>query len=327
MFLRFARSTQPYVLIILSLILGTIWFTVPVTSYYCIAPHISTFHWLNNLSNSTAFLARLLGYFSLIIMASLVIQLNTKYLFIGQRSYLPGFIFLLLSLIFHQTQNFHFIFWVGILLLFAIDRIISTYRYENLSYRVFDAALLTGLSAIFYPPALFLLVFFYITLLLLRPFYWREWVLLFIGLVLPFYFLFAYLFFFDYPESAAFITSYFDMLRFKCTKLQFSTIETITLYFVLFISFISSLHLIRTMGNIKILARKSFYLFFFLAICLLLLYLFVPQTSKEIFVLMAIPFSYLLAFYFQSGKTTRLKIILFDMMVIAIILIRYIHGI
>lgn len=325
MFLRFARSTQPYTLIFLTLAVGVMWFTMPMQNNYCNVPSISLYHWITHLSESSGFLPRLTGMVLLLFMASLIIQLNTKYLFIGQRSYLPGMLFLLLSLLLHQTQNFHPIFLAGILLLLAIDRLLSTYRYEGLANQIFDAALLTGLSAVFYPPLFFLILFFLIALLILRPFHWREWTLVIIGMALPFYFTYALLYFFDKPESSHFISSYINLLAFSCQGLKPSATESIVFYYVIFIVVIALFYLLRIMGNIKILARKSYFLFMLLALHLLLIYWLVPQAGKEIFILLAIPVSYFLAFYFQWGRQTRFRMITFDILTLSIILIRYIH--
>lgn len=325
MFLRLARSTQPYILILLMLAVGVMWFTVSIKTNYCNIPNISIYRWIDHLSEDTGLLARFTGLASLLLMASLVIQLNTKFLFVGQRSYLPGILFLLLSLLFYKTQHFHPIFWAGILLLLALDRLISTYRYDNLSYQVFDAAFLIGLAATFYPPLFFLLLFLLLTLPILRPFYWREWVMVFIGMAIPFYFTFAILYLFDKPESNHFFSTYIDLLTFSCHKLQTSTTTSIVLSFVALILLVAILHLLRMMGNIKILARKSYYIFFLLIIHLAMLYWLVPQVGNEIFILLAIPVSYIMAFYFQSARYTRLMLILFDILVISIVLIRYLN--
>lgn len=62
-----------------------------------------------------------------------------------------------------------------------------------------------------------------------------------------------------------------------------------------------------------------------LALNLLLIYWLIPQAGKEIFILLAIPVSYLLTLYFLSDRQTRLRLILFDALVISAILIRYIN--
>lgn len=326
MLLRFARSTQPYVLVIVMLAVGVMWFTVPVGGESCNVPAISIYRWLYDLSKSNGFLIHLTGLVSLLLMASLVIQLNTKYLFIGQRSYLPGILFLLFSLLVHQSHNFHPVLWAGILLLFAIDRLLGTYRYDSLSYRVFDAAFFIGLSAVFYPSLLFLLLFCLLVLPILRPFYWREWLLVLVGMALPFYFTYALLYLLDKPESSHFFSSYINLLTFHCEGLKPATTGSlIVFYFIIFMLLLSVFHLLRTMGSIKILARKSYYIFFLLILHLLLLYWLVPQVGREIFILIAIPVSYLMAFYFQSGRLSRFKLILFNLLVLTIILLRYIY--
>jgi hypothetical protein len=325
MFLRFARSTQPVTLILLTLMVGIMWFTVPIKNDYCNAPAISICSWISRLADNTSLPARLTGMASLLLMASLIININTKFLFIGQRTYLPGMLFLLLALMLHQTQSFHPIFWAGLLLLFALDRLLGTHRYEGLANQVFDAALLTGLAAVFYPPLFFLLPFFFFALVILRPFNWREWFLVITGMAIPFYLTYAWIYLFDKPESNHFISGYIHLITFPCPGLKPSATESIVLYYIIFIVLISFFYLLRIMGNIKIFTRKSYYLFMILALNLVLIYWLIPQAGKEIFILLAIPVSYLLALYFLSGRQTRLRLIFFDALVISAILIRYIN--
>jgi hypothetical protein len=182
-----------------------------------------------------------------------------------------------------------------------------------------------GVCALFYPSAIFLIVFILFALLIFRPFFWREWAFVFIGLILPFYFTYAIIYLFNKPESANFLSSYIEILRYSCPSIHFSSVDRYVFYFVIFILLVSVMHVLSMMGNMKILARKSYYLFFILLLNLLAIYGLVPQAGKEISIMMAIPVSYLLSFYFNSGRLTRIKVIFFDILVLAIILAHYIH--
>jgi hypothetical protein len=256
-------------------------------------------------------------------IALLIIQLNTRFLLLSQRSYLPGVTFLLISLCFFNVKLFHPALIAAILILFATENLIDTYRQDNLTYKIFDASLLIGIAALIYPPTLFLILFLYIALLILRPFFWREWAFVILGVALPFYLTYSFMYIFHGVEFKSLFLDYFNFLHIDCFNADIHPVKSIALYYLLFLVLLGSAQIIQSLGIIKIIVRKSYYIFFALFINLLLIYFFVPCAGKEMLVLLAVPLSYLLSFYFQSARNKRIKNIFFDLLVILLLMARY----
>lgn len=74
----------------------------------------------------------------------------------------------------------------GLLLLLMLHVLLGTYRQDKSFAAVFNSGLLLGLSAQIYLPSLTFFLFALIAVIMLRPFIWREWVILIIGVSIPF---------------------------------------------------------------------------------------------------------------------------------------------
>lgn len=74
----------------------------------------------------------------------------------------------------------------GLLLILVIHILLGTYRQDKSFGAVFNAGLLLGLASQIYLPSLIFFLFAFIAVIMLRPFIWREWVILIIGVTIPF---------------------------------------------------------------------------------------------------------------------------------------------
>jgi hypothetical protein len=74
----------------------------------------------------------------------------------------------------------------GLLILAALYLLLGTYRQDRALSPIFNSGVLLGLASLFYFPAFLFFFFFFIVVIMLRPFVWREWLMLLIGFLLPF---------------------------------------------------------------------------------------------------------------------------------------------
>ncbi|MCU0432069.1 MAG: hypothetical protein MUC87_01290 [Bacteroidia bacterium] len=70
-------------------------------------------------------------------------------------------------------------------LLLALHVLAGTYRLNSAFSQVFNSGVLISIAALIYLPAAIFLVFAFAALVLLRPFIWREWMILLFGFLLP----------------------------------------------------------------------------------------------------------------------------------------------
>lgn len=76
--------------------------------------------------------------------------------------------------------------FAGLLLILVLHVLLGTYRQDKSFGSIFNCGLLIGLAAQIYLPSLSFLIFGLIGIIMLRPFIWREWIMLIMGVLIPF---------------------------------------------------------------------------------------------------------------------------------------------
>lgn len=114
-----------------------------------------------------------------------------------KRSWLPALTYVVLAGLIPPFLGLHPALFAVSLLIFALDMIFQFYKNRQALSLIFHTGFLLGLASLFYLPAIVLFVFFYFSLIVLRPFSWREWIVGFMGSTLPFYLIFTVYFVMD----------------------------------------------------------------------------------------------------------------------------------
>ena len=210
MIISFFKAQQPLVFILLPLALLVIWIFSGFQYFTVVAdngmPLYSLFMSLTN--NWPAWLLVFLGY---LLVCSQCLHLNAilnKYEVLYKASYLPALFYLLFSAILPQFVVFHPILFVNTIMLFVFEKILRLYK-NNLPLSLdFDSCLLISLASLFYFPAALFALLFFISLSILKPFSWRDWVVGLLGLLTPYFFAFVIFFLKDqWREFLDFILS------------------------------------------------------------------------------------------------------------------------
>ena len=85
----------------------------------------------------------------------------------------------------------------NIFLLIALHNIINCYNQEHSYEKVFNASFCIALAFLFYFPSVFMLLFVLATFVFYKLYYWREWLVVLLGFIAPFFALFAYYYMLD----------------------------------------------------------------------------------------------------------------------------------
>ncbi|MCO5239904.1 MAG: hypothetical protein M9904_07595 [Chitinophagaceae bacterium] len=109
-------------------------------------------------------------------------------------NYLPAMAYLLITSLFPEWWQLSSAVIINSLLVWIWAMLSRLFNHPRPKTQVFNAGLVVGLASFLYFPAIgfSLLVFF--ALITLRPFHLGEWLVALLGLLTPYYFLFAFLF-------------------------------------------------------------------------------------------------------------------------------------
>lgn len=189
MLVRYFRQNQPAVLVLLLPLMLLLWpgaspvpdplarLAVGMPGYVALRLLFSTSPWVFTV-------------LSFLLVAGLSLQLNftvNESELFERRNHLPALLLPLLLSLFPQglvpdptLAGMPFVLW-------AMRRLWATQGDARILGPLFDAGLLIGLAAVFYLPYAFLVVVLWSSLAVMRPFHWREYLLLLLGLVLMFF--------------------------------------------------------------------------------------------------------------------------------------------
>ena len=307
MLLRIFQSNRLYVLILIPLAGLILWykslFSLYISEFSFDSCQMPLYYLIANILKGKILISVSISFVLLVIHAFLLIRLNTKFIFIKKRTYLPALFFILISGSFLPLQRLTPVIFASLLLLFAIEKIFNSYKKAGLSYNYFDAAFLISLGTLFYFNMIFYLLIIWIGLIIFRPFNWREWIISFLGFICPYIFVISYYYLFE-GTLKNFLTTLINNFS-PVNYLSSLSLSYYLFYsFLLFLILISSYYMIKIFPKKKINTRKYFIFFLWLFLITLIVYFVLPSTSIELLVILSIPVSYIISHYFDSIKST-----------------------
>jgi hypothetical protein len=296
--LRFFNSNGIGVLVLLVLIPILYWIpdffkAVPVQdqAFTGTAPAL----WIASFNAHYRVLSILIALLIILTNAYLLIQLNTIHIFIPVRTQLPALFYIVLTAGFNPTHQLTPALVDSLIVIIILFRLFVTYKTDGPSVNFLDTGFLIAIASMIYFPAILLFIFLIVALVMLRPLNWREWVYVFLGLILPYLFVVSGYYVADVPVKEFF--QGFGGL-FQHHKQSYSIMQMVGWLFVFGMMIYASYFLASAVDNMKIHGRKIFILFLWLFLLSVLIYLAVPGVGMDMVSIAAIPLSYLFSHYF-----------------------------
>ncbi len=313
MLIRAFKTSRLFPLILLVVISAGMWMISKSVGYKVVDPNGMPLYDL-----TSCLLALLPSWSGLVIgcvlVSSQAIHLNfvlNKHEVLYKQSWLPALMYVFLAGLLPPFLWFHPLLFVNSILIFVLDRLFSLYKNPHPLSLAFDAAFLLSLAALFYLPAVALFIFYFLCMIMLRPFSWREWMTGLLGMILPFFFAFVYYFINDE------ILSFYERVFVSGIKRQIDLSHIFNVKYVLSISlvglyFVLSLLRLQTNYYKNVTKARLVQQLFVLLIPVCLFSVLVSRDEMLFrFNTLAIPFSVYLAYYFISGKKAWVMEIMF----------------
>lgn len=223
---------------------------------------------------------------------------------VEKSNYIPSFLYVFFGAITLNNTLLHPSLVANVFILLSLISVTETYREENVLSKIFNGALFTSLATFFYINYAFFILFYFIALLILRPFNWREWFIAILGLIAPvfIYFCIGYLINIPFMDYLRYISNLFTNFQKPLLSEYFYP-----LFFCLLILLLlgGGKHFSRGLGG-KIKTQKNLGLMYWLL--LLSMINFFSKNNTSYFPLMAsvIPISVLLSDYFYNIKQLKI---------------------
>ena len=145
----------------------------------------------------------LIIFFQLIILSQ-AIRLNilmSKLKMFQQVSYLPGFTYIILTALFPYWDVISAGLVANSLVIWILVKLLRLYDQNQPKSLEFNIGMILGCSIILYAPIAILIPVVLFALTIIRPFKLSEWLVLLMGILLPFYFIFTYVYMTSAPKE------------------------------------------------------------------------------------------------------------------------------
>src|ERR1039457_5611935 len=187
------------------------------------------------------FLLTLLSFILIFCEALLIYHIVEKNEITETKSYLSAIVYIVLMSLQPEMLSLHPIVIANLFMLLALHKLMQTYRKETAYSEAFDSGFFISLAALFYIPSLIFILLLWIGLVIIRPFVWREWLISFIGILLPCVFLVFYYFWNDKLDALQYDAIYYTLItpRKSFNSLVFSFSEYLQMALLVVAAFFS----------------------------------------------------------------------------------------
>jgi len=320
--LKLFKGSQPALIVIIPLLTSLIWlksFSQPAEFELTYDLYeMPLWDLLNNFLGHNIIISKIFAIIILIINAVWLSRINTKFILVKVRTYLPTLFYGFICSSYLPLQELNPALIAVTLFIQAVNLMFESYKEEKLSYKYFESSLLISCASLFYAPAALFMVIVWIGLSILKTSEWRDWIFTMIGFILPYLFILTIL----YVNNTD-IPGYFSnfIVNFKITRgLDYiGHVEIIYFSFLILLVLIASGTMIGVYQGLKIYARIYYRVFFWIFLVAMGIFFGLYNKSFELIYFSALPVSYLLTFYFYSIRTRLIGEILFTIFIGSII--------
>ncbi len=315
--LRIFKSNSIGIVFFLPILVIVLWsdvFGLENNNFVPLPYSMPAYAWISKfLNNEMA--SGILALILIILQAFYLIYINVVYNFISQRTYLTSLLFILISSAFLNLHYLHPAIIANVFVLFTIVEIFSSYRKPKVYKQSFNAGVFIAIAGLFYINANFLLIFVFISLLILHSFNWREWLSVILGFLTPYLVTLFLFYYFDQWNNVQHLIE--AILQHRSSKLIWPLPYYIFTALLFLIGLFSIIKLSSSYSNNKVSTRSYFMLFTILLAILSGIFIFIPFASIEIVVLIAVPLSFIMTNYFLSNANKWIQNIGFTLLILS----------
>ncbi|HIA10517.1 MAG TPA: hypothetical protein EYN41_04540 [Flavobacteriales bacterium] len=173
----------------------------------------SLYQWLIHFIEGIPFIKPGAAVVLIIVQAIMINNIIIENQLISSRTYVPSLIYIVLMSSMPEFLKFSPGLIGNFLFILMLNRLFKTYREEHSNSKIFDAGLYLGLASTVHFSFILMLVFGWLSLAILRSFSWRESLVLAVGALVPYSFIFTYYYAFGDLQNLADHFVLFESIR------------------------------------------------------------------------------------------------------------------
>ena len=208
--------------------------------------------------------------------------------------------------------------------LLALKNLLSLHEHKNMTQKLFNTGLLLGIASIIYPYAILYGVLIYLGIVIYGADSWRQWFIPILGIIIPYYALFAWYFWFD---DIGFYWNTFFIKSFYITDSSFhESVQTIFVWGVfLLLTIFSIFDYSKNMNQHRPDTRKGYTMTYLTLFIGVIISMIGKINNGQELIIVFLPISIIWAKFVQHQKKELYKILFVLVVIINTILSLFIN--
>jgi hypothetical protein len=202
-----------------------------------------------------------------------------------------------------------------------LAKIFDFYKGDDAKSTSYDLGMIVAIGTLFYLPFIFMFLVIWISLIIFRPFNWREWVACIIGFATIFFFLAVSYYLND--NLSEFYSIWLPLTTKFQVHINFNYYNYLVLIPVIIILVLGFFKLQQNFFKSYVLTRKSMQLLMFLALVGGFSFYIRPDFHPDHFLLCAIPAAVFFAYYFLYASYRWFYESLYILLLVSIIYFQF----
>ncbi|MEN5235388.1 DUF6427 family protein [Sphingobacterium faecium] len=235
-----------------------------------------------------------------IIQATILNRIIGHFNLLGKPSFLVALMYLTLASLFLPFLVISPTLICNFISVWMLSKLLSLYRQHDIKALMFDLGMIVAIGSLIYFPFIIMFLLLWISLIIFRPFNWREWVSPLLGFA-TIYFILAVIYLW-LGRIQDFYSIWLPLTKTFPTTVEMEIHDYFVLIPILFnlilFLFILKDNFFKSVVHI----RKSFQLLFFMLILALGSFYWNKQITETHFLLCAPPLAIYMAYYFTHAK-------------------------
>ncbi|MFD2148181.1 DUF6427 family protein [Mucilaginibacter antarcticus] len=244
-----------------------------------------------------------------------------QYNLLGKPSFLPALMYIVLTGLFTPFLVLSPPLICGFLMIWMFYKLFALYKADDAKSITYDSGMIVALGSLIYFPFIYLFLAIWVSLILYRPFNWREWVIGIMGYGTIFFFL-AVAYYLS-NKLHIFKNIWTPLTTAFPTHVNINYYNYLVLLPVIVMLILGSISLRQVFFRSYVQVRKSFQLLFAVLLITGLSFYVKAQFSLTHFLLCVIPLAILFAYYFLYAKVRWFYESLFIILLASIIYFQF----
>jgi len=235
-----------------------------------------------------------------LMQAVILNRIVNNYNILGKPTFLPALMYVTGSSILAPFLVLNPVIICNFFILWMISKFFSIYHKDEARSVMFDLGMIVALGTLIYFPFIAMMPLLWISLIIFRPFNWREWTAILLGFITIYFFLAVFYYMNDSLDI--FYQIWLPLANHFPTNIKINLYDYIVLFPVIIILVLSALSLRQNFFRSVVHVRKSFEVLFFMFALGILSFYLKPEIELYHFLLGLAPAAIFMAYYFLNAR-------------------------